>query len=104
VTESTEADYADLLVGSNVPVAHGRVCGDARTEQRRDGGEIQLRGDGIHIVLGCDDGVGVASVGRLALVGLCVVGPNHALGAVGLRTGFAVFANHASLDRDADTG
>ena len=104
VAEAAKADDADFLVGADVPVAERRVGGDAGAEQRRDGSEIQLGRDGMHVVLGRDDVVRVAAVGHFAFVGLCVVGSHHALGAVGLGAGLAVFAGHAGFDGDADTG
>ena len=65
VAEAAEADDADFLVGADVPVAERRVGGDAGAEQRSDGGEVELGGDGVDVVLGRDDVVGVAAVGAV---------------------------------------
>ncbi len=104
VAEAAETDDAYFFVGADVPVAERGVGGDAGAEQRGDGGEVELGGDGVDVVLGGDDGVGVAAVGHFALVGLGVVGADHALDAVGLGAGFAVVADHAGFDGDADAG
>ena len=60
--------------------------------------------DGVDVMLGRDDGVGVAAVGHVAFVGFGVVGADHAFGAVGLGAGFAVLAGHAGFDGDAYAG
>ena len=45
VAEAAQADDADLLALADLPVTQRRVGGDARAEQRRGGGEIELVGN-----------------------------------------------------------
>ena len=43
VTESSESHHANLLAFASAPVAHRRVCGDPRAEERRGSSDIQVR-------------------------------------------------------------
>ena len=66
VAETAEADDADLLAGADLPVAQRRIRGDARAQQRRGGGEIEVGRHAQHEILRHDDALGVtAEVGGL---------------------------------------
>ena len=43
VAEAAQADDADLFSGADIPVAEGRVGGNAGAEERRNGGEVEIR-------------------------------------------------------------
>ena len=63
VPEPAEPDDADLLALCHAPVPHRRVGRDARAEQRRGPGEVEVRRDAEDEPLVHDDAVGVAAVG-----------------------------------------
>ena len=63
VTQTAEADHADLLALGDAPVAHGRVRRDPGAEQRRDPGKIEVGGEAQNELFIDDDAVGVAAVG-----------------------------------------
>jgi hypothetical protein len=43
VPQPAKADDADLLTGANLPVAQRGIRGDARAQQWRGGGEVEIR-------------------------------------------------------------
>ena len=106
VSESAQADDADLLARARAPVAQRRVGGDARAEQRSDAGELvaELRRDGVDVAHVADDVVGVAAVGDRAVVAPGVVGADEALDAVVFQARLAVGADAAGVDQHADAG
>lgn len=68
VSQSSEANNANLLAFCDVPVAHGRICRDSRAQERCDSGEIQVGRDSQDKVFFDDDAVGVATVGDASKV------------------------------------
>ena len=74
VAEPAEADDADLLAAGHAPVAQRRVGGDARAQQRRGAGGVEVGRDAQHELLVHDDALRVAAVGhrrRCACRGCC---------------------------------
>src|SRR5208283_2852806 len=63
VAESAETDNTDFLALCDTPAAHGRVCGDPSTQERRSPGEIEVGRDAQNETLVDDDAVGITSVG-----------------------------------------
>jgi hypothetical protein len=79
VAQAAEADDADLLSRADLPVLQRRPGGDAGAEQWSGGGGVELGRKGEGVMLVDDDVVGVAAVGEFALIGLGIVGADHAL-------------------------
>ena len=42
VTESSQPNYADLLAFADAPVAHRRICGDPRAQERCSSSDVQV--------------------------------------------------------------
>ncbi len=68
VTESSEPDHADLLAFADAPVAHRRVCGDPRAQERRSSSDVQVRRQSQNEMFIDDDAIGIAAIGDAAKV------------------------------------
>ena len=66
MAEAAEADDADLLAGANLPVAQRRICSNARAQEGRRSGHVEVRGNGVGEALVNDIIVGVAAHGDRA--------------------------------------
>ena len=102
VAQAAETDDGDLLAGAGAPALERRPDGDAGAEQRRGDVELDAVGDADREALGDDDLLGVAALGRLAVVALAVVGHDGALGAELLLAVLAELALAARVDHAAD--
>ena len=68
VTESSQPDHANLLAFANAPVAHRRICGDPRAEERCSSSDVQIRRQSQDEMLIDDDAIGIAAIGDAAKV------------------------------------
>src|SRR2546425_9432539 len=64
VAQSAETDHANFLALRDAPVMHRRVRRDPGAEQRRRGGEIEVRRNTENKMFIDDDALGVAAVGH----------------------------------------
>lgn len=105
VTETTQANDANLLTFTNVPVAERRVSGDTGAEQRCSGGEVEFAGDVESEILVDNDSVGVATISDAAEVFVfAVVGKGGCRIAVLLVASAAVRAGAVGIDYATDGG
>src|SRR5882724_3521779 len=68
VTEPPEPDHADLLAFADAPVAHRRVCGDPRAQERCSSSDVQVRRQSQNEMFIDDDAVGVTAIRKSANV------------------------------------
>jgi hypothetical protein len=102
VAEASKADNADLLALGDSPVMHRRVGGDARAEQRRGAGEVEVRRNVEHEMVFDDDAVGIAAVGNAAAVSVReVVGEGEVLAEL-LEASLAFGSRAIGIDHAAD--
>src|ERR1700690_547909 len=102
VAKSTEADDPNLLSFSYIPVAQRGIGGDARTEQRRSRGQVQLVRDAQREGLVDHDAVGIAAVGDATeMLVFGVIGEGCRGVAELLITGAAVRASAVGVDHAA---
>ena len=102
VTETTQADDADLLARARAPVLQRRVQRNARAQQRCGGIQRQVRRYAQHVILVDDDVIGVATIGRRAVFFAAVVGRVHADEAVVVVARDALRALAAAIDKAAN--
>ena len=103
VAQAADADHADRVPRSHLPVAQRRVGGDARAQQRRDGGQLCLGvTDAQDVALVHHDLLGIPAE-RVArrVRRRPVVGADHVV-AVVLQPRVAVLAALAAIDDAAD--
>ncbi len=105
VAESAEADDADFFSGADVPVAERGVGGDSGAEERGDGGEVEVGGDGVCEALVDDVVAGVAAHGDGAVDAIFgCVGEGGAFSAEMFFSAVTGRAVAAGIDDDADCG
>ena len=109
VAQPAETDDANLLALGHVPMAHGRIGGDARAKQRSGAGKVEIGRDAQNEPLVHDDAVRVAAVGDGAV--LCsvrgTIGENHVraeLLQAGLAIGAGVIGVHQAANADQVAG
>ena len=111
MAETAQADDADFLAGADLPVAQRRISGDARAQQRRDGGKIALVMRHLeHEFLPDDDMVRIAAEGVAARDGIrAVIGADEAGGfailllALLARRAMAAAVDHAATPTKSPT-
>ncbi len=105
VPEPAQTHDSDLLAGTHLPVAKGRIGRDAGAEQGRGRGRVEPRGDAKNEGLVDHDARRVAAQGH-APEGLvrAVVGQDRKRKAVLLVARLAVRAGAAGVDHAADSG
>ena len=105
MAEAAEADDADPVALLRPPVAERRIGGDAGAQERRRGGEVELRGEAERERLVDDDPLRVAAVGGGLPVHLgAVVGEGGAALAELLEPAPARVAAAAGVHHAADAG
>ena len=106
MAEAPKTDDADLLARPDLPVFEGRVGGDARTQQRRSGGRIEMVGNAQHEALSNRDLVGVSTqrelVWRAAHLVFAIVGRRPAVVAILFQPIVARDAMTAAVHEAAD--
>ncbi|GAB7555669.1 hypothetical protein NRB_51900 [Novosphingobium sp. 11B] len=104
MAETADADDADLLARTGVPVTQRRVRGDARAEQRRDGGKLLRRvADRKDEAFIDDDPARIAAHGVAGRIRrLAVVGADEAVLAILFEIVMARTAVAAAVDHAAD--
>ena len=105
VAQSAQAHNADLLTGSDFPVAQRRIRGDAGAEQRGGRGRVQLLRDFQHEGLIDDDVLGISTISHAArvLIG-AVIRERRDPQAVLFEAAPAILAGAAGIDHAADGG
>src|SRR5215831_20841732 len=66
VAESSEPNHANFLPFADAPVAHRRVCGDSRAEERRSTSDVQVRRQSQNEMFINHDAIGIAAIGDAA--------------------------------------
>ena len=102
--ERAEPDHADFHALGDAPVAHGGVRRDARAEQRRGPGGIEIGGNAQHEALVDDDALGVAAVGHASEVLVGAVEGERQVRAELLMAGLALRTGLVGVDQAADRG
>ena len=105
VAEPAEADDADLLARSRLPVAQRRIGGDAGAQERRCRGGVEIARHLEREALRHHDVAGIAAEGVAAEHGVrAVIGGDGAARAILLQSLFAARAGAAGIDQAADRG
>ena len=104
VPESSQPDHADLLAFADAPVAHRRVCGDPRAEERCSSSDVQIRRKSQDEMFIDDDAIGIAAIGDAAKVFVRRIESERHVWAELLEVTFAIWAGavgvHHATNRD----
>src|SRR5437762_4643527 len=102
VTQAAETNHPNFRALSDAPVMHRGVSRDTGTEQRRDCGEFQVRGDSQNEMLIDDDAFGVAAVSNPSEVLIRRVEGEDHIRAELFKASLAVRAGSIRVDHAAD--
>jgi hypothetical protein len=98
VTESPEADDANLFAFADIPVPHGRVCGDPRAEQRCSPSHIQVLRQTQDKMFINDNAIGIATIRDAAKVFVRRIESKRHVWAELLEVTFAILAGAVGVD------
>src|SRR5580704_6884542 len=104
MTQSPEANHANLLAFANLPVVHRRVRRDSGAQQRSGASELQIRGHAQHKVFVYHDAFRVAAVGDASQMLIGEVVSQSKIRAELLLTRPALWASAIGVHHAADGG
>ena len=105
MSQAAQSEDADFVPFAHIPVAQGRVGGDAGAQERRDAFQRQFGRNSQDIIFVHHDLSGIAAVGRrFAILLVAVVGGAHPFFTILFLAGVALWTFATGINEAADTG